>query len=201
MTGGGRKTPTTPILLVEHRAGWLVIRISTMPVRGGRTEIATRPLPLVNAALLRPGPLTRIRTPLTPRFFSVTITLTTSALADRQRPRLNLERRAARDGRCDRPAHEGGRRGPVVRRVRLGLIADDRGGVQQHTGLGRPHDDRDRRPAAAQDLRRGCSARRDRRCTCPGWSPRRGRSSPAGSASATRTFVALSGPRFRTVSV
>src|SRR6187455_3317067 len=69
-------TPTTPILVVEHRLGWLVIRISTMPVRGGRTEIATRPRPFVVAALLRPGPLTRIRTPLTPRFLSTTTTLT-----------------------------------------------------------------------------------------------------------------------------
>ena len=70
--------PVSPsIRLVEHRLGWLVIRISTIPARGGRTEIATRPRPFVVAALFSPGPLTRIRTPLTPRFLSITTTLTT----------------------------------------------------------------------------------------------------------------------------
>src|SRR5688500_11877630 len=68
--------PTTPILRVEQRLGWLVMLISTMPVLGGRTEMATRPRPFVVAALYRPGPLPRIRTPRTPRPLSVTSTRT-----------------------------------------------------------------------------------------------------------------------------
>ena len=76
MTGGGLKTPTTPILLATHEPGWFVIRIVTMPTLAGLTVIATRPFLSVTPVLRMPAPRTCTRTPATPLPRRLTTALT-----------------------------------------------------------------------------------------------------------------------------
>ena len=200
MTGGGRKTPTTPILLVEHRLGWLVIRISTIPVRGGRTEIATRPRLLVVAALFRPGPLTRIRTPPTPRFLSTTTTLTTP-----RRPTDSDRGCTMRFGQLA----TGGAIGP---RTRVGAVArlfavfaSDWSPTTVATLSNAPGEVGFTTIVIVARPPFSIVPRLQRTTRPPVHVPwllvTETKVVAAGSASATRTLVAVSGPAFRTVSV